>query len=122
VGYDITDGHDDEQMRIGGVSRISSWQDTGRFNATQKHFVAFVDQSLMLVTWTLLKCFKSFSDIVVMQHIVEETKEYAQEQIEKSITPFTFHSRIRKWQDVTVDEMYVVLALFMLMGILQKPT
>jgi hypothetical protein len=30
--------------------------------------------------------------------------------------------RIRKWYDVTVEEMYIVLALFMLMGILHKPT
>jgi hypothetical protein len=57
-----------------------------------------------------------------MQHIVEETNRYAQQQIAKSVTPFTFHSRIRKWQDVTVDEMCAVLALFMVMGILQKPT
>jgi hypothetical protein len=27
-----------------------------------------------------------------------------------------------KLEDITVDEMYVVLALFILMGIIQKPT
>jgi hypothetical protein len=35
---------------------------------------------------------------------------------------FRFHSRIRKWEDVTADELYVVLALFMLMGTVQEPT
>jgi hypothetical protein len=31
------------------------------------------------------------------------------------------HSRMRDWKPATKDEMYVVLALFMLMGIIQKP-
>jgi hypothetical protein len=31
-------------------------------------------------------------------------------------------SRMRDWKPVTTDEVYVVLALFMLMGIIQKPT
>jgi hypothetical protein len=29
---------------------------------------------------------------------------------------------MRNWKPVTTDEIYVVLALFMLMGIVQKPT
>jgi hypothetical protein len=44
-----------------------------------------------------------------------------QQEISKSIRPLTFCSRIRKWEDVTVDNMYVVLPLFMLLGIIQKP-
>jgi hypothetical protein len=53
-----------------------------------------------------------------MQHIVKETNKSTQQQTAKCVTPFTFHSRIRKWQDVTVDEMNVVLTLFMLMELL----
>ena len=34
----------------------------------------------------------------------------------------TVGSRIRKWKYVTVGEMYVVLALFIFMGILQEQT
>ena len=34
----------------------------------------------------------------------------------------SLRSRMRDWKPVTKDEMYVVLALFMLMGIIQKPT
>jgi hypothetical protein len=60
-------------------------------------------------------------DIDLMQHTVKDTNKYAWQQA-KIVTPFTFRSRITKWQDATVDEMNVVLALFMLMGILQKPT
>jgi hypothetical protein len=40
----------------------------------------------------------------------------------KRAAPFTFCARIRKWKGVTVHEMHVVLALFMLMEIVQKPT
>jgi uncharacterized membrane protein YhaH (DUF805 family) len=40
----------------------------------------------------------------------------------KTVSPFTFRITIRKWEDIKMDEMYMVLALFMLMGILQKPT
>jgi uncharacterized membrane protein len=35
---------------------------------------------------------------------------------------FGARCRVGKWEAVTVDEMYAVLALFMLMGIIQKPT
>jgi hypothetical protein len=65
--------------------------------------------------------FENIFDIALVQLIVDETK-YAQQEISKSIKLLTFRSRIWKWEDVTVDEMYVVLALFMLIGTMQKPT
>jgi uncharacterized membrane protein len=61
-------------------------------------------------------------DIALVQLIIDETNKYAQQEISKSIKSLTFCSRIRMSEDVTVDEMYVVLALFMLIGIVQKPT
>jgi len=33
-----------------------------------------------------------------------------------------FHSRIWDWRPVTKDGLYVVMAIFMLVGIIQKPT
>jgi hypothetical protein len=68
---------------------------------------------------------KEFSDTVPVQHRVDETNNMQSKQITKSVTPFTFSFRIRKQQDVRVDRMYIVyivLALFMLMEILPKPT
>jgi hypothetical protein len=56
-----------------------------------------------------------------MQHIVDEINKHAQQKI-TSVMPFTFYSRIRKWQGVTVGKMYGISALFTLMRILQKPT
>jgi hypothetical protein len=56
-----------------------------------------------------------------MHHIVDETKKHAHQKTAKSIMPFTLHSRIRKWQNVTANKMCGISALFTLMGILQKP-
>jgi hypothetical protein len=66
--------------------------------------------------------FENIFDNDLVQHIVDETNKYAQQEIAKSVRPLTFRSRIRKWEDVTVHEMYVVLALIMLTGIVRKPT
>jgi hypothetical protein len=68
-----------------------------------------------------VSAFENNFDIALMQLIVDETNRYAQKEILKIIITFTFYSRIRKWEDVTADELYMVLALFMLMGIVQAP-
>ena len=52
---------------------------------------------------------------------MRETNTYAAQKIQaRSFIPL--RSRMRDWKPVTKDVMYVVLALFMLMGIIQKPT
>ena len=67
------------------------------------------------------KEFKMFFDDELVELIVRETNTYAAQKIQaRSFIPL--HSRMRDWKPVTKDEMYVVLALFMLMGIIQKPT
>jgi hypothetical protein len=50
------------------------------------------------------------------QLIVYETNKYAQQKILKTFGRFILSSRIRKWENVTEDEMYVVLAMFTLMS------
>jgi hypothetical protein len=65
--------------------------------------------------------FKTFFDDELIKPIVLETNTYAAQKLQtRSFIPF--RSRIRDWKPVTTDEMYVVLALFMLMGIIKKPT
>jgi hypothetical protein len=59
----------------------------------------------------VLNAFVNIFDIALVQLIVDETNRYAQQEILKSVKPFTFCSRFRKWEDVTEDEMYVVLVL-----------
>jgi hypothetical protein len=68
----------------------------------------------------VVTAFKNTFDIALVQLIVDEINRHAQPEILKSVNPFTFHSRIRKWK--TVDEMYMFFTLFVMMGIVQKPT
>jgi hypothetical protein len=70
----------------------------------------------------VVSAFESIFDISLVQLIVDERNRYAQQEISKIARPLSFHSRIRKWEDVTLDEMYVVLAIIMLAGIAQRPT
>jgi len=67
------------------------------------------------------KVFKMFFDDELVELIVRETNTYAAQKIQaRSLIPL--RSRMRDWQPVTKDEMNVVLAIFMPMGIIQKPT
>ena len=67
------------------------------------------------------KVFKMCFDDQLVELIVRETNTYATQKIQaRGFVPL--RSRMRDWKLVTKDEMYVVLALFMLMGIIQKPT
>jgi hypothetical protein len=63
---------------------------------------------------------KNILHTALLQLIVDETNRFAQQEISESISPFTFHSMIGKCEYVSVDEMYVVLALFMLLSTVQN--
>jgi hypothetical protein len=60
--------------------------------------------------------------VTLVQFTAHEANRCAQLEISKSVNPFTFCFRIRKWEYVTVDEIYMILAVFMLMGIVVNPT
>ena len=66
------------------------------------------------------KVFKMFFDDELMELIVRETNTYAAQKIQ-AISFIPFYSTMRDWKPVTKDELYDVLALFILMGIIQKP-
>jgi hypothetical protein len=60
----------------------------------------------------VVSAFENIFDIALVQLIADETNTYAQQEISKGVCPFIFRSRIRKkWENVTVDEQYVVLVL-----------
>ena len=67
------------------------------------------------------KVFKMFFDDQLVELIVHETKTYATQKIQARGF-ISLRSRMRDWKPVTKDETYVVLALFMLMRIIKKPT
>jgi hypothetical protein len=56
-----------------------------------------------------------------MERIVREVNTYAAQKIQ-AISSILLRSRIWDWKPVITDEIYVVLALSMLMEIIQKPT
>ena len=66
------------------------------------------------------KVLKMFFDDQLVELIVHKTNTYAAQKIQaRSFIPL--YSRMWYWKPVIKDEMYVVLAFFMLMGIIQKP-
>ena len=68
-----------------------------------------------------VKIFKLFFADELIELIVRETNTYAQQKIgAKGV--LSFRSRMREWKPVTKDELFVILGLFMLMRIVQKPT
>jgi hypothetical protein len=94
---------------------------TNTFPASQETFCGVCGSQFDTTELDVVRAFEHIFDISLVRHIVEETNRYAQQEIAKSVRPHTFHSRIRKWEDVTGEEMYVMFALIM-MGIAQKPT
>jgi hypothetical protein len=62
-----------------------------------------------------------FFDDELVELVVRETNTYAEQKIQaRSFIPL--RSRLRDWKPVTTGEIYVVSAILMLMGIIQKPT
>jgi hypothetical protein len=57
----------------------------------------------------------------VIHKIVVETNCYAERRNARGRL-FTFRSHVRQWAPVTENEIYVVLGLYLLMGIIQTPT
>jgi hypothetical protein len=89
--------------------------------------VMFVDQSWTAAAAAAVTCWycgsvHKFHDLSLKQHIVEKTNKYAEQQTAESATPFTLHLRITWWKGIVMSKMYVLLALFILRGIAQKPT
>ncbi|XP_023725727.1 piggyBac transposable element-derived protein 4 [Cryptotermes secundus] len=104
------------------VSRRFVWEDIDSFHASRESFCGVCGPQFDTAELDVVSVFESIFDISLVQLIVDETNKYAQQKISKIARPLTFRSRIRKWEDVTLDEMYVVLALIMLTGIDQRPT
>ena len=63
-----------------------------------------------------------FFDKEIIQQIVRETNRYAEQYKNSRGNLFSFRSLVRSWTPVTKSEIYTVLGLFLLMGIVQKPT
>jgi len=105
------------------LSATFMWKDMTNYVGQRKQFVDNCGPQNEAQNEThCAKVFKMFFDEEVVELIVRETNTYAAQKIQaRSFIPLRF--RMRDWKPVTnADEMYVVLALFMLLGIIQKPT
>jgi len=69
--------------------------------------------------YNVLSCFLKKG---IIQQIVRETNRYAEQHKNARGNLFSFRSLVRSWTPVTESEIYTVLGLFLLMGIVQKPT
>ena len=70
----------------------------------------------------VVHCFELFFDKEIIQQIVRETNGYAEQYKNVQGNLFPFRSLVRLWTPVTESEIYTVLGLFLLLGIVQKPT
>jgi hypothetical protein len=68
----------------------------------------------------IVDVFELFFESQLVEKIVEETNRYAEQFLRGR--ELSSRSATRAWKHVTEGEIYVVLGLFMLMGIMQKPT
>jgi hypothetical protein len=81
---------EDEQMGMGGVSGIFSWQNIGTFSATQETFCGICAPQFNAKNLDGVEVFEKFFEKVLIEHIVEETNRYAQQQIAKVSLPSHF--------------------------------
>jgi len=105
------------------LSDTFMWEDMTNYVGQREQFVDNCGpQNEALNETHCAKVFKIFFDDELVELIVHETNTYAAQKIQaRSFIPL--RSRMQDWKPVTnKDEMYVVLALLMLMGIIQKPT
>jgi hypothetical protein len=64
-GGDIST-RDDEQMGMGGVSGIFSWQDIGTFSATQETFCGICGPQFDASDLDVVELFEKFFDVILM--------------------------------------------------------
>ncbi|PNF14286.1 hypothetical protein B7P43_G07092, partial [Cryptotermes secundus] len=97
------------------------WQNMDNYDGVRERFSENSgprNQSVNVLD--IVQTFLLFFTEDFVNNIVQETNTYAQQFICGRVFPF--RSPARQWVPVTLNEMYVVLALFLLMGIVNKPT
>jgi len=127
LGSECSDSESDEAQcatpssALTASSAIFTWEDMTNCVGQRERFVDKNGPQNEAQNEThCAKVFEMFFDDELVELRVRETNTYAAHKIQaRSFIPLC--SRMRDWKPVTKDEMYVVLALFMLMGIIQKP-
>jgi len=102
-------------------SATFTWEDMINYVGQREQFVDNYGPQNEAQNETHCAIVQNVFDDQLVELIVRETNTSAAHKIQaRSFIPL--RSRMRDWEPVTKNKMYVVLALFMLMGIIQKPT
>jgi len=100
------------EMGSGRRSSKSFWHNTGIFSGSQQKCCNLCGPKLGTIS-DMWVCFRSS----VTELLCNMSYKHAWPQITKSATPLTFHLTDKKWKDMTAGKVYVMLALFVLVGI-----
>ncbi|PNF18924.1 hypothetical protein B7P43_G18030, partial [Cryptotermes secundus] len=113
----IHDVSDDDEVS----TQAFVWESMGNYQGQREHFTgSFGPQGGALNVVEIVDVFELFFDKQMVNQIVTETNRYAEQFLRGRDLPV--RSPARAWKPVTEGEIYVLLGLFMLMGIIQKPT
>jgi len=115
----------DDNSGVGDTAYVNDnnflWEDIDNFVGQREIFSGMSGpQNSAKDLTNAVDIFEQFFDKYIVQKIVTETNRYAEQFKNSRGNIFSKRSRVNEWQPVTAEEIYVVLALFMLMGIVQK--
>jgi uncharacterized membrane protein len=109
-----------------GVGHLSSsnfsWTDINSFQSVREMFCDVKGPQSGHNFNYMVTIFQNISDKELAELIVAQMNLYTQQYILVCGANLGAQSRVRKSEDVTADELYILIALFMLIGIIQKPT
>ncbi|XP_039297109.1 piggyBac transposable element-derived protein 4-like [Nilaparvata lugens] len=119
MDVDSEDSESDEEVFI-GPQNLYDWVDATDTSKFVPHLFDFddtnsgIDHNLGLsADSTESDCFKVLFDSDLVTHIVEETNRYCEQY--KSSTVLKKKSKLHKWYDTVLEEIYTFLAIIMLM-------
>lgn len=99
------------------------WEDMKDFQEKREVFVGSSGpQNEAKCVKSIVESFQLFFNVEFVQSIASSTNTYAEQFYSSVSILHPQKSRVMTWEPVTVDEVYITLGLFMLMGIVQKPT
>jgi uncharacterized membrane protein len=111
------------EQAVGHLSSSDlSWTDINSFQSVREVFCDVQGPQSGHSFNDMVTIFQNIFDKELVELIVAQMNLYMQQYILVCGANLGTRFRVRKWEDVTIDKLYMVIALFMLMGIIQKPT
>ena len=119
----VNDDSGDEDAPVIELQTNFIWEDMNNYHGRREIFTGECGpRNIAENIIDIVDSFELFFDKEIIHLIVLETNRYAQQYQNARGNLFSFRSPVRGWTPVTSNEIYTVLGLFLLMGIVQKPT